>query len=166
MSVAPNGNGDGRNAAIDAALALNGGNGGLRPRSALAAACDMLPRQRLVLAMEDAELESWFVDSIRAGVRRGDRTAMRIYAEAREIVGTKLDMARAIVDALGVGVQIAKANNESIERAKMLSPRQRLEAHARALREAGWTLAPPADWSDAVEVNGNGHGPSTNGEAG
>lgn len=126
----------------------------------LAALAPDLIRERLC----EPEFIEHFLASLEAGVRQCDRTCMRLYAEALKLVGQQVDLSVMIVNQIGVQPAVARASVESLERAKLKSPRQRAEIHAKALREMGWTVEPPAEWSEAVEVNGepafnvSGHG--------
>lgn len=116
----------------------------------LAALAPDLIRERLC----EPEFTEHFLASLEAGVRQCDRTCMRLYAEALKLVGQQINLAVAITAEIGVSVPVARGAVESMERAKGMTVRQRLEMHARALREAGWDVTPPADWSE-VEVMQN-----------
>lgn len=112
---------------MSAALNGDGGIGGLIPhgpreqfRLTGRALCDEA-NDRILAALTDEDRELAFISSLTAGLRRCDRTCMNLYAEMRGLVGSKLDLAAAVMAAVGAGAVLARSAVETVNRASLMS---------------------------------------------
>jgi hypothetical protein len=62
--------------------------------------CDAA-NDRILKALSDEDRERFFIAALDVGLRRGDRTCIRTYAEMRGLVGTKIDLALNVVQLIG-----------------------------------------------------------------
>lgn len=91
------------------------------PRRDLRAGVLALPAERLAQAMEDPEIEDLFIAAMKHGLRNGERTCIRTYAEARKLVGTHDDLMAKIAALIGAAVPVARNAVDTVRNASELA---------------------------------------------